>query len=260
MIKLFIATHKAFDAPKNPLYVPVHVGAEGKEALGYEKDNTGENISLLNPYFCELTALYWAWKNDNSEYIGLVHYRRYLSHKKQRYTPEVVLDDVVLKEEDILSDLQNGKLIVPSKRHYYISTLYHHYASTFDKSHLDHSRDIISELCPEYLDSYDSVMQQTFGYMFNMFIGQKQLVDRYCEWLFPILFELQNRVDLTQMSAFEKRLFGRVSEILFNVWLHKNAVEVVEKPLYDAFSVNWFKKGGAFLMAKFFGKKYTKSF
>lgn len=260
MIKLFIATHKAFEAPKNEIYVPMHVGAEGKADLGYVKDNSGDHISHLNPYFCELTALYWAWKNDTSDYIGLVHYRRYLANKKQRYTPNTVLDDVVVHASDIMSHLQQGQLIVPTKRNYYISSLYQHYASTFDKSHLDDTRNIISEMCPEYLDSFDTVMKQTSAYMFNMVIGQKKMIDQYCEWLFPILFELQNRVDMTGMSAFEKRLFGRVSERLFNVWLLKHQITIVEKPLYDAFSVNWLKKGTAFLTAKLLGKKYTKSF
>lgn len=62
-IKLIVATHKAFQMPKDDnLYLPIHVGAEGKEDLGYTGDNTGQHISLLNPYYCELTGLYWAWK------------------------------------------------------------------------------------------------------------------------------------------------------------------------------------------------------
>ena len=75
-IKLIIATHKEFQMPQNKeLYLPIQVGSEGKDDLGYQRDNTGENISLLNPYYCELTGLYWAWKNLDCDYLGLVHYR-----------------------------------------------------------------------------------------------------------------------------------------------------------------------------------------
>ena len=77
-LKIFIATHKKFDVPMSKYHVPLHVGREGKEDLGYLGDNTGDNISLKNPNYCELTGLYWIWKNvKDVDYIGLCHYRRY---------------------------------------------------------------------------------------------------------------------------------------------------------------------------------------
>lgn len=89
-VKIVVATHKKYKMPSDAMYIPLHVGAEGKKDsdgneldLGYIKDNTGENISILNPSFCELTGLYWAWKNLDSDYIGLVHYRRYFGTKKK---------------------------------------------------------------------------------------------------------------------------------------------------------------------------------
>ena len=81
-IKIIVATHKKYKMPEEEIYLPIQVGAEEKDGLGYQKDNEGENISLKNPYYCELTALYWAWKNydklGNPDYIGLMHYRRHL--------------------------------------------------------------------------------------------------------------------------------------------------------------------------------------
>ena len=70
------------------MYLPLHVGAEGKTDqngnpldLGYQKDNTGENISNKNAAYCELTGLYWAWKNLDTDYTGLAHYRRHFGKK-----------------------------------------------------------------------------------------------------------------------------------------------------------------------------------
>ena len=60
--------------PQDPSYLPLHVGAAGKADLGFTRDDTGPNISGKNPHFCELTGLYWAWKNLDADYIGLVHY------------------------------------------------------------------------------------------------------------------------------------------------------------------------------------------
>ena len=73
-IKIVIATHIQCELPQNDMYLPLHVGAEGKESLGYQKDSVGDNISKKNPSFCELTGLYWAWKNLDVKYLGLVHY------------------------------------------------------------------------------------------------------------------------------------------------------------------------------------------
>ena len=89
-IKLIVATHKQFQMPKDDnLYLPIHVGAEGKASLGYTGDNTGENISTLNPYYCELTGLYWAWKNLDCDYLGLVHYRRYFTKMSQKFSEAI---------------------------------------------------------------------------------------------------------------------------------------------------------------------------
>ncbi len=106
-VQVIIATHKKYRMPEDEMYLPVHVGAEGKVDaegnpldLGYTKDNTGENISNLNPSFCELTGLYWAWKNLDSDYIGLAHYRRHFGNKNSGNVWRRVL-----KYEDIVSDL-----------------------------------------------------------------------------------------------------------------------------------------------------------
>ena len=103
-------------------------------------------------------------------------------------------------------------------------------------------------------------MKQRSGYMFNMFIMKKELANNYFEWLFPILDCMFDQIDLSELTAFEARLFGRVSELLFNVWLQKNSYLPVEAPFMYLERVNIIKKGKSFLMAKFFGKKYGQSF
>ena len=64
-----------------------------------------------------------------------------------------------------------------------------------------------------------------------MLICSKQLFDSYCEWLFKILFEFENIVDLSDYSKSQKRIFGYVSEILLNVWLIKNQNTVKTFPI-----------------------------
>lgn len=262
---VIIAAHKKYQMPSDPMYLPVHVGAAGKDRIeDYQRDDEGENISDLNPYFCELTGLYWAWKNLKSDYIGLAHYRRHFSyhpHEKNN------LWNVILKKSEIDVDLGKIKVFVPSKRQYYIETLYSHYAHTHHIFQLDETRKIIAEQCPEYLGSFDIAVKRRWGYMFNMMIMEWGLFNDYCSWLFPILFELKKRLGEDGLTPFHSRYYGRISEIIFNVWLTEQerigkikASEIKEIPLIHMEKINWWKKGGAFLRAKFAGKKYSGSF
>ena len=260
-IKLLVATHKSFVMPDDSnLYLPIHVGAQGKDSIGYRPDNTGDNISELNPYFCELTGLYWAWKNLDCDYLGLVHYRRYFAKDGVRYKEGLDINQAILSQADCESLLDKADIIVPKRRKYYIETLYSHYDHTFDGGHLDEARAVIEKIQPDYLAAFDRVMQQRSGYMFNMYLMSKENSDAYCAWLFPILEELYQKIDTKTLSAFEARLFGRVSEILFNVWLDKQDLKVKEVPFIYMEKVNLWKKGLSFLQAKFFGKKYGSSF
>lgn len=260
-IKVLVATHKKYDMPSDSeLYIPIHVGAQGKESIGYCGDNNGNHISELNPCYCELTGLYWAWKNLDYDYLGLVHYRRYLTTQSRKFHEGIKIDEVVLTKTEIEELLQDNPVIVPKKRNYYIETLYSHYAHTFDGKHLDVARQIIAEKTPDYLPAFDDVMKQRSGYMFNMFIMPRELVNEYCEWLFKVLDCMYKQIDISDYTAFEARLFGRVSELLFNVWLKYKNIQPKEVPFMYMAKVNLVQKGISFLKAKFLGKKYEKSF
>lgn len=262
-VTIIIAAHKKYRMPTDAMYLPVQVGAEGKEDIGYQRDNEGENISNLNPYFCELTGLYWAWKNLDSDYIGLAHYRRHFCGNPR-------IKDVwesVLTYNDIKDDLGKIKVFVPSKRRYWIETLYSHYEHTHHIFQLIETRKVIEEKCPEYLDSFDVTCNRKWGYMFNMMIMEKALLSDYCAWLYDILIELRNRLGEEGLTPFHSRYYGRISEIIFNAWLDekiKSGVlkkeEIKEIPLVHIEKINWWKKGTAFLEAKFMGKKYSGSF
>lgn len=263
-VKIVVATHKKYPMPKDEIYIPLHVGAEGKTDdngnelnLGYTKDNTGDNISALNSGFCELTALYWAWKNLDADYIGLAHYRRHFSSNGRN----------VITSNELTPMIEKYKVIVPKKRRYYIETLYSHYEHTHDKNHLDKIRTIINEQCPEYVEAFDKVMKQRSGYMFNMMIMEKRLLNEYCKWLFDILFELRGRIDASGLSFFQGRFYGRVSELLFNVWLERmiesgklRKTDIAELPCMYTEKIDWWKKGTSFLRAKFLHEKYSASF
>lgn len=264
-ITVMVSTHKEYRMPDDPIYLPVYGGAvsAGRVPEAYRRDDEGKNISAKNPHFCELTVLYWGWKNLDSDYLGLVQYRRHFAEYGQRQDPF----EMILPGERIRSILQTRRLIVPKKRRYFIETIYSHYKHTHYANQLDQTREIISYIYPGYLRSFDRIMKRRSAYMFNMMIMPKNLVNDYCEWLFTILFQLEKYIDVHGLSAYQGRFYGRVSEILFNVWLDHQIRQgslkrrdIAEVPVLHVEKIDWPVKISAFLKAKFLGKKYEGSF
>jgi len=255
-VKIIVATHKKYEMPKDQMYIPLHVGAEGKEYLGYERDNSGENISLKNPFFCELTGMFWAWKNLDSDYVGIAHYRRHFMFKRKSKNKF----DNVLNLDEASKLLENVDVILPKKRYYIIETLYNHYKHTMYVEPLDETRNIIEKNCPEYLEEFDKLRTRTSAHMFNMFVMKKNLFDGYCKWLFEILFELEKNVDNNKYNQFHARFYGRISELLLDVYLRKNNIKYKEINFIYMEKIDKLAKVSGFLKAKFGGEKYDKSF
>lgn len=228
-IKIFIATHKEVVLPDKEGYIPLQVGAEGKKDLGYERDNVKENISLKNKNYCELTGVYWIWKNVKCDITGLVHYRRYFFEKSIKHK----LKDII-SEEKISSLLKEYDVIVPKK----VKIPYKNVKNQFCKFHhekdYDITRAVIKKLYPDYLDAFDKVSNRNWLYPYNMLITKKSWFDEYSKWLFNILFEVEKRVDMTNYSDYEQRLYGFLSERLLNVWLEKhNNLKTKELYVYN---------------------------
>lgn len=253
-IKIIIATHKKYWMPVDDIYLPIHVGAERKTDnkgqplnLGYIKDNTGDNISNKNKNYCELTGLYWAWKNLNADYIGLAHYRRHFTlhpgrgNKKLKPVTKDELEPILAKHE----------VLLPKKRNYFIETNYSQYAHAHQVIDLDTTRQIILEKYPEYIKAFDRSMKRTTGHRFNMFIMKRDKLDAYCEWLFDILFELERRLDISGYSDYDARVFGFISERLIDPWVEANNIKYKEIPYVFMEEQNWFVKGGNFIIRKF---------
>lgn len=253
-IKIIVATHKKALMPTDGCYLPLHVGREGKPDLGYTCDNTGDNISARNPSFCELTGVYWAWKNLKADYVGLVHYRRYLSCRRKPWKFEEIMST-----QDFEAKLQKADVIMPPKRYYVIETIRSHYCHTHDIMHLEVTREVMKGLTPEYIEAFDNIMDRRSCHMFNMFVMKRELFDAYCAWLFPLLFAIDERVDSSAMSPFDTRWVGRVAEMLLDVWLLHNNVKYVEVGMTQLGDVHYFQKVRAFLAAKFLGIKYDRS-
>ena len=165
-IKILVATHKKYWMPNDTCYLPVQVGREGKADLGYTGDNTGNNISEKNSSFCELTGIYWAWKNLNADYVGLCHYRRYFSNKIHSSNLEIK-QKAILNNADYECLLSRYDCLLPIKRNYYIETVRSQYEHAHNKRDLDECEKILAQKYPDYRDAFTKIMDQKQLHIYN---------------------------------------------------------------------------------------------
>ncbi len=259
-INIFVSCHKDFYVPENKYLIPIHVGAKNSKAkLDMVRDDSGENISDLNPSFCELTAQYWAWKNVDCEYYGFFHYRRYLSFAEEyigdpnraysdiflENITDSVLDKLKIKEDHMKELISKYDIILPKRANLKYeradwNTVYKHYKESpqhFIEDY-DAAIKIIHELYPEFDKYVKKAINGSRGYFLNMYIMKKKYFNEYMEWLFPILMKFHKQRDYTNASVFVWRTPGLVAERLvpiFMLYLEDKYKDLKVKELQNTF-------------------------
>lgn len=234
---IFVATHKNYWMPQNSMYKPIQVGCLNKEKLFEIGDDKGDNISCKNESFCELTALYWIWKNIKSDYVGLVHYRRYFDFKdtsyflRERRISVAQIEEVekFIGIEKLQKHIDEYDFILPKPGYAKEGV-----EKEYRKSHIDHDMDILKtiivRLYPDYEKSMKKVLSGHKIYYCNMFFCKWDLFDEYMQWLFKILFEVERHITLSK-DPYQRRVFGFMAERLFNIYLFHNNYRIKELPI-----------------------------
>ena len=239
MIRLLVATHKAYAMPADGLYLPVQAGAALHPRLPYAGDDTGLSISDKNDQYCELTALYWGWKNLEAEALGLCHYRRLFREPGKR---------MPLTGETLTALLEEFPAVLPKKRHYWIETGETQFVHAHGNEPLEALRAALRDTAPDYLPAFDRTMARTAGHRFNMLIMRREALDRYCAWLFPLLLETEKRIEHPA-----PRMMGYLAERLLDAWIETTNTPYTELPLHLTEKTNWLRKGSVFLLRKLRG-------
>lgn len=219
-VSIYTITHVPFKPPRDPVYIPLQVGRAIHDDYGYQGDDTGDNISVKNPYYSELTGLYWIWKNvSDADYLGLCHYRRYFLNDSGGLMTESDYMDILSQYDVILSKPHSGPYsyqVVYSRSH--------------DVRNLALTGEVIRELYPDYYETFQHVIADNRCYVGNLFAAPKALFYSYCEWLFTIFAALEKRIDVTGYDDYHKRVFGFLSEQLLIVWVRYNHLSFYEAP------------------------------
>ena len=181
------------------------VGAEYNNNNNYlYKDNTGDNISYKNKEFCELTGLYWIWKNDASEYVGLSHYRRkfvFLGENQEELSPKV---DVILT--------------VPIIN---LTTVKEQYAMDHSINDWNVMMEAIEKLYPNYYQTAIQIGNGHYYYGYNMFITRREIFNNYCVWLFDILDYCEKKIE-NKNDNYQRRYAGFLAERLLTIYFTYN--------------------------------------
>jgi hypothetical protein len=224
MNKLFVVTHLL---PKKLLpagYSYIKVGT-GDLSCDYT-DSQGENIADKNETFCELTAMYWIWKNyqcHEDDFVGIAHYRRLMA--MPNYLNFLFMKPLTV--HSIKEALTSVDILLPNEEHF-PQGIYHQYSRVHPLKDLNLCIDLLNKIDPSKSNVESFLRSKKSASVYNMLICKKKIFDEYCEWLFPILFYLEKLIDLSGRTPYQRRAIGFLSERLLNIWLFYNPQYLVK--------------------------------
>lgn len=233
IIRIYVSCHRQFYVPPHEFLVPVQVGSAGaaESFPGMLRDDAGDNISAKNPSYCELTAQYWAWKNEAADFYGFFHYRRYLSFRRTapgrgrppyrvyRYPDGKTLSGLGFEPEHMRRVIEPCDIIVPLGEEMRVSV-----AEQYRRGRHQSAEDlrlavgILREMHPEFSASAEEYLSGSVHYFGNLFVMRKPRFFSYCEWLFPILSEFDRRKDTSGYGGQAARVDGYLAERLLGIY------------------------------------------
>ena len=239
--QILVCCHKPDIMVTIPPYMPIQVGSALASALlPIAGDDTGDNISHKNPSYCELTGVYWAWKNlSNTDIVGICHYRRYFDFHHQVGFPHAFLSEDQFDNTDfsipqkVLKSVSKGRIVVACAR-YLRESVEENYCFSHESSDYRVLRSIVEEDEPANVQrAWRRVMHRGVKFHpYNMFIMRRADFEDYCSWLFPLLEKVEVRLKNTDArDTYQRRVFGFMAERLLGVWIAANGKRTIERPV-----------------------------
>lgn len=164
-------------------------------------DNSGENISVKNMQYCEMTGSYWVWKNTDHDWVGIEHYRRHLL-----VSPKMIADDI-----DVIMPL-------PYMSYPNILSQFRRFVSEDVVKLLI---DTLNTLHPDHYDIYMEILNGQYQYTYNLVSAKKEVFDDYCKWFFEITTYMEQFGDRVQDIS-TTRALSYVAEVLTNLYFMSN--------------------------------------
>lgn len=249
---IYVVGHKAFQLPvENPFYVPLMVGQRSaEESSELLWDCTGNNIAEKNQRYNELTGLYWIWKNSKAPIVGICHYRRFFTTKYGKIRNILTGNyDCLLSEEQVIHELQMYDVILHNKtftlegnRNQLCMQEKDDKAvkkSKLRREILDTADAVFGQVYPQETKIYNHVMNRKYAHLLNVMICRRELLNQYCEWLFPLLFSIEKEIDRKFPNEPHERCMGLLGERLLDVWVEKEHLRVKECFTVNTERIDW---------------------
>lgn len=189
--------------------------ALSKQAIAEIRDDTGENISDRNRMYCEMTAVYWMWKNTKHDWVGVEHYRRHLL-----VIPEMLIDDV-----DVIMPLPY--MCYPHEMAQFLRFTTQDVLKALLRA--------LNDLHPNEYEEYLKILYGKYQYTYNLVCARKEVFDAYCSWFFEITEYMEKMTDeVPELGG--TRALSYVAEVLTNLYFmyHQDDLRIrhVEKAIY----------------------------
>lgn len=260
-IKILVAGHKNVSVLRDDIYLPIQVGAkmaDKKFTSPWVGDGSGDNISEKNKEYCELTGLYWAWKNlKDVDYVDLCHYRRYfypvqsnlsniirkagrfiiylgVSLLPQRVSREYSFsnaDSLSFEEfssleseinKKLISKLRGADIVLPKKMFFSKFSIFEQYSISCNSCDFEIMIDVLSDEFGYDREQIEKITRKHSLGLCNMAIMRKEILDEYCTWLFQSLFKIESRISFEKRSSYQNRVIGFLGERMLHVWIELN--------------------------------------
>lgn len=185
-----------------------------RERFLVDKPHTGDTIDSLNPYYCELTGMYYMWKNRTDDICGIEHYRRYFIDGRS-----------LLGEAKIRKLLASHDIILNPYHHPGNHVTYGWFVNAGKKADLDKWLLCVKAFEPDFFDTLWKYMISNKLYVCNMFVCTRPILDRWCSWLFDMLGKYDKLVGL---GAGNKRIDGYLAEHTLGAWCIWQKLRIAE--------------------------------
>ena len=227
----YVVTHKDAQLKNLPQgYKIIHAGKIfSKKNFGDLGDDSGENISHLNPYLNEITALYWIWKHTRQQIVGFVHYRRFFTLDNKNFLTQLDAEKILRENDIIVSACEFG------------------YIALYDWKIMLSGRNLAERVIatvrkfialrqPDYLVAYDRINNGFGTFCYEIFITRRKIFEAYCDWLFSFIIDATEEILATTdlANSDDPRTYRAISflaEHLLGVWLIKNPLKIKTLPI-----------------------------
>lgn len=238
-VKIYQCFHKPYPHALCNWIQPLALGRFEHEGMISER--TGENVAELNPFYNEIAAYYWIWKNAREPIVGLYHYRRVMGFKLDNAwadpfgfsmeTSPFVLN--YFSSDDQLASLHRlmscSDAIIPR-----LTVTNGASAKQYVKVHDPESWQVFVQVLEEklpHLMPYMPLFTHTnLVTAFNMFVMRRDTFGRYCQDLFSVVDTVFDRLG-PRVHYYLRRYPGFLAERFMLIWMRHERLRVAEVPM-----------------------------